>query len=131
MASWIYEDRGTPEDALLIGAIKVSPDPPAPGRDLVVQVRGDLQKLLDDEAYVEITMKLGLIKLLQKRNTLKEFFAEWGASVPSETGPFTLEFSKALPREIPSATFTIRLDAYTGGEEDVFCLEFKVNFKTS
>lgn len=87
--------------------------------------------MLDDEAYVETTVKLGLIKLLQKRQTLKEFFAEWGGSVPSATGPFTVELSKALPREIPRAKFTIRLDAYTGAEEEAFCLELKVNFMAS
>ncbi|KJY28082.1 ML domain-containing protein [Streptomyces sp. NRRL S-495] len=128
MAGWSYEDCGTPEGTLLIRSISVTPDPPRPGQGLTIRVGGDLQKLLDDEAYVEITVKLGLIKVHQKRQTLKEFFAEWGASVPSATGRFDVEFSKTLPREIPAAKFKIRLDAFTGREEDAFCLEFTVDF---
>jgi hypothetical protein len=57
--------------------------------------------------------------------------AEWSASVPTKTGPFTLELSRQLAREIPPAKFNILLNAYTGAEEDAFCLEFTVDFRKS
>lgn len=128
MAGWSYEDRGSPEDVFQIDSIVVAPDPPEPGKDLLIRVSGQLREVPDAETYVEVTVKLGLIKILQKRWLLSELLAEWGASVPTKTGQFTLELSQKLAKEIPRAKFTIRLDAYTGADEDAFCLEFKADF---
>ncbi len=131
MAGWSYEDRGTPEDIFLFDSIVVTPDPPAPGKELQIRLSGQLNQVPDAETYVDVTVKLGLIKILQKQRLLSDLFAEWGTSVPTETGPFVLELSQKLAREIPQAKFTIRLDAYTGADAEAFCLEFKVNFLKS
>ncbi|MDY0812405.1 ML domain-containing protein [Kitasatospora purpeofusca] len=128
MAGWSYEDRGLPTDVFLIDSIMVTPDPPRPGLDVAIKVGGQLREVPDTDTYVDITVKLGLIKILQKRQSLSEFLAEWGASMPTKTGPFALELSRSLPREIPPAKFKIRVDGYTGTEEDAFCLEFTADF---
>ncbi|MFH9201300.1 ML domain-containing protein [Streptomyces anulatus] len=128
MAGWRYEDRGTPDDVFQIDSIAVAPDPPELAKDLLIKVTGQLSRVPDTETYVDVIVKLGLIKILQKKQLLSELLAEWGASVPTKTGPFTLELSKELAKGTPAAKFTIRLDAYTGADEEAFCLEFNVDF---
>ncbi|MFC8824933.1 ML domain-containing protein [Streptomyces sp. NPDC057137] len=128
MARWDYEDRGTPDDVFRIDSIAVNPDPPELAKDLLIKVTGQLSAVPDAETYVDVTVKLGLIKLVQKRQLLSELLAEWGATVPTKTGPFTLELSRKLAKETPPAKFKIRLDGYTGADEEAFCLEFTVGF---
>ncbi|MDY0811463.1 ML domain-containing protein [Kitasatospora purpeofusca] len=131
MADWSYEDQGLPTDVFQIDSITVTPDPPTPGRDVMIKVLGQLRAVPDAETYVVLAVKLGLIKIHHKRQLLSEFLAEWGASVPTKTGPFTLELSRWLAREIPPAKLKITVDAHTGAEEDAFCLGFTADFSKS
>jgi hypothetical protein len=75
------------DDIIQIESIKVSPDPPKPGQDLTVTVKGaaidvievmnslfclrrkvvEGARQLKEGAYADVTVKLGLIKLVQKR----------------------------------------------------------------
>lgn len=130
MAGWSYEDRGTPGDVFEVNSIVVTPDPPEVAEDLLIRVTGQLRQVPDAETYVDITVKLGLIRLSHKQQLLSELLGEWGASVPTKTGPFTLELSRKLAKDTPRGKFTIRADGYTGADEDAFCLEFSVDFMT-
>jgi hypothetical protein len=47
-------------------SINVSPDPPVPGKNLTVNVDADVLDVIEDGATADVTVKLGLIKLLQK-----------------------------------------------------------------
>jgi len=76
---------GTPDDVIQIESIQVTPDPPQPGKDLTVRVVGVaseiiqassnpsfslrrlLTRLMQEGAYADVTVKLGLVKLLRKR----------------------------------------------------------------
>ncbi|MFE9258065.1 ML domain-containing protein [Streptomyces sp. NPDC006879] len=97
---------------------------PAGGQRPTDQVSGQLRQVPDAETYVDITVKLGLIKLSHKQQLLSELLGEWGASVPTKTDPFTLELSRKLAKDTPRGKFTIPADGYTGADEDAFCLEF-------
>lgn len=85
---------GSPSDALQIDSIKISPDPPKPGQDLTIVASGRAQSKIDVRlispppcvkherrrrreltnrarfsqfgTYADVTVKLGLIKLLTK-----------------------------------------------------------------
>lgn len=50
-----------------IESITVSPDPPEPGKNLTVTVEATANEVVEEGAYADVTVKLGLIKLLQKR----------------------------------------------------------------
>lgn len=49
-----------------IKEINVTPDPPAPGKNLTVNVKAEVLKTVDEGAWAHVVVKLGLIKLLQK-----------------------------------------------------------------
>ena len=44
----------------------MKPDPPVPGKNLTVTVDADVLETIEDGATADVTVKLGLIKLLQK-----------------------------------------------------------------
>lgn len=48
-------------------SITVSPDPPVPGKPLSVTAVADVLETIEEGAYADVLVKLGLIKLLQKR----------------------------------------------------------------
>lgn len=80
---------GTPQHIIQIDSITVNPDPPQPGKDLTVTVTANavspvevlirffavlqiFNNHLQEGAYADVSVKLGLIKLLQKRFDLCE-----------------------------------------------------------
>ncbi|KAH7931043.1 hypothetical protein BV22DRAFT_999375 [Leucogyrophana mollusca] len=128
--SWGYTDCGLPSDLIQIKSISVKPDPPKPGQDLTVTVVGTAQDVIEEGAYADVVVKLGLIKLLQKRFDVCEEARTANASVqcPVTKGDYTVEQTVALPREIPQAKFTVSVRGYTAEEEDMVCLDLKVDF---
>ncbi|KAI0280649.1 hypothetical protein BGY98DRAFT_312792 [Russula aff. rugulosa BPL654] len=69
---WSWTDCGFPTDAIQIESISVSPDPPQPGQNLTVTVQASAQEEVEEGAYADVEVKLGLIKLLHKRFDLCE-----------------------------------------------------------
>ncbi|KAF9532006.1 ML domain-containing protein [Crepidotus variabilis] len=128
--SWSYTDCGLPTDAIQIKSIQVSPDPPQPGKDLTVTVNGEAVEQIEDGAYADVVVKLGLIKLLTKRFDVCEEARNANATVqcPVNKGEYTVVQTVALPKEIPAAKFTVQVRGFTAGEDDMVCLDLKVDF---
>ncbi|MFD0073671.1 ML domain-containing protein [Streptomyces sp. NPDC127166] len=140
MANWSYEDRGLPTDPLRISSITVTPDPPKPGADAKLTIKGTVQTAIEDGAYYDLTVKLGLIKLLTKRVDLFEELRNgsstsgWSITPDPAGGPvkpgkveLTLAMSP-LPREIPRAKFLVEAQAYTADDDDLASLRFQFDF---
>ncbi|KAG6820105.1 hypothetical protein H0H93_005252 [Arthromyces matolae] len=121
---------GNPEDVILIEDIQVSPDPPQPGKDLTVTVKGVATSTIEEGAYADVTVKLGLIKLLVKQFDVCEEARKANATIqcPVERGAYTVTQTVALPREIPRAKFAVHVQGYTAEDDDMLCLDLNVDF---
>jgi hypothetical protein len=108
----------------------VSPDPPQPGQNLTVKVTGLVKEVIEvcriiisliaprmltlhltqDGAYADVTVKLGLIKLLKKEFDLCEEAQNANMTVqcPVEAGTYTIEQTVELPKEIPKGAWGCR-----------------------
>ncbi|KAJ7721446.1 hypothetical protein B0H14DRAFT_2642411 [Mycena olivaceomarginata] len=75
MATWSYVDCGLDTDVIQLKSFEISPDPPQPGKDLTITVKGHAAERIGDGAYADVTVKLGVIKLIQYGNR------DWTASV--------------------------------------------------
>ncbi|MFF7638414.1 ML domain-containing protein [Kitasatospora sp. NPDC008050] len=138
MAKWSYVNAGSETDRLQIESITVTPDPPKPGADLKGVIKATVTAEITDGAYAEVTVKLGLVRLLQKRYDLfaelKKDGSPWsltadsGGGAPVAPGKVELTFDGSLPREIPRAKFTISVRAYTVDDEDLAALDAQVDF---
>ncbi|KAJ7925877.1 ML domain-containing protein [Mycena leptocephala] len=132
-AGWEYVDCGLPSNPLQIDSIELSPDPPLPGQDLTVTVKGLVTDIIEEGASADVTVKLGLIKLLQKTFDVCEEARNANANVscPVEPGPYTVVQTVALPKEIPKAKFVVLVRGFTVAEEDMLCLDLKIDFMKS
>ncbi|MFF2812337.1 ML domain-containing protein [Streptomyces sp. NPDC058000] len=136
MTSWSYTDCGLSTDALQIRSVEVSPDPPETRNQTVITLKGTVQEVIEEGAYVDVVVKLGLIKLIQKRYDLHEELRQGGAFAlvtPAHTSPIPkgdieLRFTPPLPGPTPQAKFSVALRAYTAGDEDLACLDIKLDY---
>ncbi|WWC70803.1 phosphatidylglycerol/phosphatidylinositol transfer protein [Kwoniella pini CBS 10737] len=130
MDSWSYVDCGLATDAVQIKSIHVTPDPPVPGKNLTVEVEADVIQPIKEGAYADVTVKLGLIKLLQKQFDVCEEARDANATVqcPVAPGPYKVKQTVELPKEIPKAKFSVQVRGYTDEEEDMVCLDLFVDF---
>ncbi|CAG8757466.1 15794_t:CDS:2, partial [Acaulospora colombiana] len=107
---WKYELCGTEEDIVEVESISISPDPPKPGEDLEITASGKVKQTLEEGAYADVTVKLGLIKLLRKEFDICEEARKANATIqcPVEPGDYTLVQKVALPKEIPPGEYCQR-----------------------
>ncbi|ORX40120.1 ML domain-domain-containing protein [Kockovaella imperatae] len=130
MDSWTWTNCGTAADVVQLKSIKVSPDPPVPGKNLTVTVDAEVLQVIEDGAYVDVTVKLGLIKLLQKEFDVCEEAKNANATVqcPVQKGPYSVSQTVELPKEIPKAKFSVAVRGFTVDDEDMVCLDLLVDF---
>ncbi|MFJ9822013.1 hypothetical protein ACIRU3_43625 [Streptomyces sp. NPDC101151] len=72
MAHWSYTDCGLPGYPLLIQSITSTPDSLRPGSEWKATIKAVAQEEIKDGAYLGVMVKLGLVKLLQRRYDLFE-----------------------------------------------------------
>ncbi|KAF5313996.1 hypothetical protein D9611_006874 [Ephemerocybe angulata] len=130
MNKWEWENCGEPQYPIQIESLEVSPDPPQPGKNLTVKVTATVTERIEDGAYADVVVKLGLIKLLEKTFDVCEEARNANATVqcPVEVGPYVVEQTVELPKEIPRAKFVVNVNGYTAEDEDMLCLNLKVDF---
>jgi len=128
---WEYAVCGA-DEIVEIKSIEVYPDPPQPGQNLTVKVKGYVHKVIEEGAYVDVTVKLGLIKLLHKTFDVCEEARKSDADIqcPVEKGEYDVSQTVALPKEIPPAKFVVEVKGYTVDDEDMVCVNLKVDFLT-
>jgi len=129
-SKWSWESCGEDSDPIVINEIQVSPDPPEVGEDLTVTVTGTANEPIQEGAFADVAVKLGLIKLLSKTFDLCEEARKANMTVqcPVEEGTYTVTQTVALPKEIPRVKFKIEVEGYTVDEDPLMCLELSVNF---
>ncbi|KAG8743090.1 Phosphatidylglycerol/phosphatidylinositol transfer protein [Ceratobasidium sp. 414] len=131
--SWTWIDNGQPTDAVQVYSIEVSPDPPQIGKDLTVKARGRATRRIEEGAYADVTVKLGLVKLLHKQFDVCEEARNNNITVqcPVEPGEYEVVHTVTLPKETPRAKFIIEVKGFTSEEpeeSDLVNLKLTVNF---
>ncbi|KAL1757583.1 hypothetical protein FB107DRAFT_272775 [Schizophyllum commune] len=111
-----------------LNSIEITPDPPIPGQQLTMTLKADVQETIQEGAYADVAVKVGFIKLLQKRFDISAMQTR-PYSAPSEKGEHTVVQTVQLPREIPPAMFKIDVLAWTHEDENMACAKFEVDFR--
>ncbi|MFD7453330.1 ML domain-containing protein [Kitasatospora sp. NPDC059827] len=139
MPGWSYTNAGLPSDPLQIDSVSVTPDPPKPGGAVTLRIDGTVQQAIQDGAYFDLTVKLGLIKLVQRRFDLFEELRGGGAEAlklscdtsdgkrPVPVGRTVLTTVVELPGEVPRAKFKLQVRAYTVADDDLAALDLDVD----
>ncbi|KAG9085814.1 Phosphatidylglycerol/phosphatidylinositol transfer protein [Ceratobasidium sp. UAMH 11750] len=131
--SWRWIDNGLPSDAVQVLSIQVWPDPPQIGKDLTVTARGLVTRRIEEGAYADVTVKLGLIKLLHKQFDICEEARNNNVTVqcPVEPGEYEVVHTVTLPKETPKAKFTIDVQGFVSEyseDPDMVNMKLMVDF---
>lgn len=71
------------------------------GQELLIKASGTVKQKIEEGAYVKVTVKYGLIRLLTTTADLCEQFGNIDMKCPLEKGDQTIEKVVKLPAEIP------------------------------
>ncbi|KAI0361208.1 hypothetical protein OH77DRAFT_1391654 [Trametes cingulata] len=128
---WDWTDCGTDSHIVRIDSIQVTPDPPQRGEDLSITVQGVASQDVEDGAYADVTVKVGVIKILQKEFDICEEASKANASIqcPVEKGTHKVTQTVTLPKEIPPAQFKVNIRGYTDSDDDLLCLDLMMDFR--
>ncbi|KAH9944064.1 ML domain-containing protein [Epithele typhae] len=128
---WDWNDCGTDSHLVHIQSISISPDPPQRGKDLTITVEGIADEDITEGAYAEVTVKAGVIKLLQKEFDICEEAEKANTTVqcPVEKGTHKVVQTVTLPKEIPPAKFNVAIRGFTEDDEDLACMDLMMDFR--
>jgi len=144
MPSIASSDYGDDDDLLTIDSLTATPTTPKPGSDLQVTIKGTTSADITDGAYIDVTVKLGMIKLLRKQFDL---FAELRASSTAvgqttsnmtvaqqkdsiiPAGDFTLTYTTTLPKELPQARFDMVMEFWNADDADITTIKGQLDHR--
>jgi len=132
-ASWDFVDCGHSTDVITIDSFEISPNPPEAGKNLTVTVKASASETIEDGAYVDVTVKVGRIKILSKRLDICQEAQNADAEIqcPVEPGPHSVVQTVLLPKEIPPAKYLVTVRGYTVDKKDMMCADIYVDLRKS
>ncbi|KAE8351042.1 Phosphatidylglycerol/phosphatidylinositol transfer protein [Aspergillus coremiiformis] len=110
-------------DILQIKSVDLTPNPPLPGKTLVIEAKGTLHDKIEEGAYVLLEVKYGLITLLRQKADLCEQIVNVDLKCPLEKGEMALTKQVELPRQIPPGRYSVHADVFNKDEKRITCLE--------
>ncbi|KAE8377632.1 Phosphatidylglycerol/phosphatidylinositol transfer protein [Aspergillus bertholletiae] len=117
-------------DVLNIKSVNLSPNPPLPGKTLVIEASGTLREKIEDGAYVLLEVKYGLITLLKQKADLCEQLVNVDLECPLGPGDMALTKKVDLPKQIPPGKYNVHADVYTKDDKRITCLDaHNIEFK--
>ncbi|KAJ5806428.1 uncharacterized protein N7503_004030 [Penicillium pulvis] len=105
--------------------VAISPDPPKSGEPANITIKGILSEPIEDGSSVQITVKLGLIKIYNKNIDICGDFLD-GTGISCPIPPGDLSITKTYNLEFPPAKLTTHVEAYNADDADISCLDLKL-----
>ncbi|KAI9897014.1 hypothetical protein N3K66_008036 [Trichothecium roseum] len=115
-------------DLVTIESVDLSPNPPKPGKELLIKASGTVKETIEEGAYVLLTVKYGLIRLISTKADLCEQIGNVDLKCPLESGHMDITKSVDIPAEVPPGKYTVLADVYTADDVQVTCLTATVAF---
>jgi len=116
------------DDIVEIERVDLMPNPPAAGQELVIKAHGTVKKTIEEGAYVQLSVKYGLIRLINTKADLCEQIGNVDLKCPVKAGDMKITKKVDLPNEIPPGRYTVQADVYTADDEHITCLTATVTF---
>jgi len=126
---WSWTNCGSPTDAIRIESISVSPDPPILGHPLTATVKASVQEQIEEGAYGDVSVNLGLIELSQTNFDFCDEVHNLNTTIqcPVQPGGYVVQHTVILPNEVLPDGLNINAQGYTVNDDSLFCVDFEVN----
>ncbi|KAF7546268.1 hypothetical protein G7046_g9349 [Stylonectria norvegica] len=118
-------------DLVTIDRVDLSPNPPRAGEELIIKATGTVKETIEEGAYVLLTVKYGLIRLISTKADLCEQIGNVDLECPVKAGVLSITKGVDLPSEIPPGKYTVFADVYTVDDVQITCLTATVAFSRS
>lgn len=134
MATWNWSDAGGPDDLMVIRSVEMRPDPPADPRHTQIVINADVRQALTDGAYLDVTVKLGRVKLVAHTfDLLKELQADGSVSEWQHyiaPGPVTLAFPplRSLLGDAREGRYVVLVNAHAAEDELMASVYVTIDF---
>ncbi|KAF7549219.1 hypothetical protein G7Z17_g6529 [Cylindrodendrum hubeiense] len=118
-------------DLITIDRVDLLPNPPQAGKDLVIKAKGTVKQRIEEGAYVLLTVKYGLIRLISTKADLCEQIGNVDLECPVEAGDLEIIKTVELPNEIPPGKYSVLADVFSAEDVQITCLSANVVFSRS
>ena len=115
----------TPTDMASIVSLTLTPDPPEKGKALMVAVDINFKEEVTG-GTAQITVKFGVITVLNKSYALCDIVKKEGKTCPIPAGDAKVQVTENIPSI--SGHFTGKMVAKDENGKELLCLEFDVHF---
>ncbi|EJD48124.1 hypothetical protein AURDEDRAFT_113020 [Auricularia subglabra TFB-10046 SS5] len=127
-------DCGTDDDAFKLDSIVAEPYPPRAGENVTVTASGTVYRTIDEGAYVVVTVKLGLVKVVTQRVDICQQLRESSDDVqcPVEPGEYNVETVVPIPGVAPMGKYKIETRGYSADgldEPDLTCVDIALQLR--
>ncbi|PWW75996.1 ml domain-containing protein [Tuber magnatum] len=123
-----YCNEDHSDDILTIEKVDLIPNPPIPGQALTIEAVGVLKDVVTKGAYVEVSVKYGLITLIKETLDLCDHVNEVDLECPIDQGKLILAKVVDIPKQIPPGKYTVKADAGLIDERPLTCLTGTIVF---
>ncbi|GAW10880.1 hypothetical protein ANO14919_002160 [Xylariales sp. No.14919] len=121
-------DTDHSRDTVQIEKVDLLPNPPESGSKLVIHATGTVYQPIEQGAYVKLTVKYGLIRLISTTADLCEQVDNVDLKCPIEKGVLSITKDVDIPKEVPPGTYNVFADVYNSDDTPITCLEASVTF---
>jgi len=115
-------------ELLIIEKVDLSPNPPRAGQPLLITALGQFKDIIEEGAYVQLSVKYGLVRLISMKTDLCEQVKNVDLECPIPEGKQEIKKEVEMPKEIPPGKYTVLADVYTKDGRRVTCLTAQVQF---
>ncbi|KAI1342366.1 phosphatidylinositol/phosphatidylglycerol transfer protein [Xylariaceae sp. FL0016] len=124
----VFCDSDHSKDIVQIESVDLLPNPPESGAELVIRATGTVFEPIEKGAYVDLTVKYGLIRLVNTRADLCEQVSNVDLECPINKGVLSVTKAVQIPKEVPPGTYNVFADVYNEDGTPITCLQATVKF---
>jgi len=125
----VFTSCGDDSDSLRIDSVKITPDPPKIGADLVIDLAGNLAKVLEAGSNLNIRAYLGFIEV---KNEDVDLCTTLNLNCPFASGQQAIHAKLTLPTSIPAGvTIKVELRGSNVDQSEIFCLSGDLNLASA
>lgn len=122
---------GSSKDSFSLDLLDLDPYPVMKGRNITVKAAGTLLKDITAGASVALSVKAGFVPLYSTTVDLCDAVKKQGMECPITKGPHSVGTSQAIPDQVPSGTFNIKIVATNADKSPIACFQGDVVIQNS
>ncbi|WFC98581.1 meiotic recombination [Malassezia yamatoensis] len=129
-SSFTWSQCGGDEVAVHVESIELSPESPQRGQNLTVHGKATLTSEADFGTYVDVSVRVGFLRIFSQRVDVCEALRENNAEVqcPAQPGHYDVTHTALLPSQIPPAKYNVHVEGRTHDDKPLTCMQFGVSF---